>query len=128
MTSSLRKNFPPSASGWSSPPGPTRFGPRRSCIHAEILRSERVRNPHRPRTPPIRQTMTIAVVVGSNEGIDNPIKPTRGNGWACAVSHRLQLEPDAVGGQLLLGEPREERHRPRQFRADRTGLHQSATT
>jgi hypothetical protein len=40
--SSLRMFFRPSASGWPSPPGPTRFGPRRSCIHALIFRSRSV--------------------------------------------------------------------------------------
>ena len=39
ITSSLNMNLPRSASGWSSPSGPTRFGPRRSCIHALTRRS-----------------------------------------------------------------------------------------
>ncbi len=39
MTSSLRKNFTPSATAGAGPTGPTRFGPMRSCIQAETLRS-----------------------------------------------------------------------------------------
>ena len=33
----------PSASGCRSPNGPTRFGPMRSCIHAETFRSRRIK-------------------------------------------------------------------------------------
>ena len=33
----------PSARGWNHPLGPTRLGPRRYCIHAQTLRSTRVR-------------------------------------------------------------------------------------
>ena len=39
VKSSLRMNFSPSAAGWSSPNGPTRLGPMRSWIHAEMRRS-----------------------------------------------------------------------------------------
>jgi hypothetical protein len=37
--SSLRMFLSPSAAGWSSPAGPTRFGPRRFCIQALTFRS-----------------------------------------------------------------------------------------
>src|SRR5688572_20372802 len=36
-------NFSPSAIGWSSPFGPTRLGPSRSCTHAATLRSSRIK-------------------------------------------------------------------------------------
>src|SRR5687768_14739857 len=39
MKSSLVKSFRPSAIGCSNPHGPTRIGPSRACINAEILRS-----------------------------------------------------------------------------------------
>src|SRR5215203_331433 len=39
MKSSLVSSLSPSAIGWSSPHGPTRIGPSRACINAEILRS-----------------------------------------------------------------------------------------
>src|ERR1041384_3118185 len=39
MKSSLVSNFNPSAIGWSSPHGPTRIGPSRACMNAEIFRS-----------------------------------------------------------------------------------------
>src|SRR5262249_8165753 len=39
MKSSLVSSFNPSAIGWSSPHGPTRIGPSRACINAEIFRS-----------------------------------------------------------------------------------------
>src|SRR6185369_3385145 len=37
--SSFVSNFKPSAIGWSSPHGPTRIGPSRACMNAEIFRS-----------------------------------------------------------------------------------------
>ncbi len=40
--SSLSRFLTPSAMGWSSPKGPTRFGPRRSWMKAEIRRSASV--------------------------------------------------------------------------------------
>ena len=66
ITSSLRKNLPPSASGWSKPPGPTRLGPTRSCIQAETFRSDehQVRARAHARTP-ITATITMAVWVAS---------------------------------------------------------------
>jgi hypothetical protein len=42
--SSFMMFLSPSAAGWSRPPGPTRFGPCRSWIHAEIFRSASVRS------------------------------------------------------------------------------------
>src|SRR5215467_15400686 len=42
MKSSLVTNFNPSAIGCSSPHGPTRIGPRRACMNAEIFRSRYV--------------------------------------------------------------------------------------
>src|ERR1044072_9521394 len=42
MKSSFVRNFNPSAIGGSSPHGPTRIGPRRACMNAEILRSRYV--------------------------------------------------------------------------------------
>src|SRR5689334_25084038 len=42
MKSSFVSNFNPSAIGWSSPHGPTRIGPSRACMNAEILRSRYV--------------------------------------------------------------------------------------
>src|SRR5215211_7069725 len=39
MKSSFVSNFRPSAIGWSSPHGPTRIGPSRACMNAEIFRS-----------------------------------------------------------------------------------------
>ena len=39
MMVSCRKTFRPSANDWSRPSGPTTFGPRRSAIAAQILRS-----------------------------------------------------------------------------------------
>jgi hypothetical protein len=40
--SSFRMFLMPSAMGCSQPPGPTRLGPRRFCIHAETFRSMNV--------------------------------------------------------------------------------------
>src|SRR6185369_2012084 len=42
MKSSLVSSFRPSAIGWSSPHGPTRIGPSRACMNAEIFRSRYV--------------------------------------------------------------------------------------
>src|SRR6185503_8186038 len=42
MKSSLVSSLRPSAIGWSSPHGPTRIGPSRACMNAEILRSRYV--------------------------------------------------------------------------------------
>ena len=39
MIVSCRKTFRPSANDWSNPNGPTTFGPLRSAIAAQILRS-----------------------------------------------------------------------------------------
>ncbi len=39
IRSSLSISFTPSASDWSMPQGPWRFGPMRSCIQATTLRS-----------------------------------------------------------------------------------------
>src|SRR5579871_2354904 len=41
--SSLKNILAPSTIGWSNPHGPTRLGPLRSCIHAETLRSTRIK-------------------------------------------------------------------------------------
>src|SRR5256886_11461800 len=40
--SSLTRFLSPSAAGCNRPCGPTRFGPSRSCIHAQMRRSARV--------------------------------------------------------------------------------------
>ena len=40
--SSLSRFLSPSAAGWNSPCGPTRLGPRRSCIQAQMRRSASV--------------------------------------------------------------------------------------
>lgn len=37
-------SFNPSAMGWSSPKGPIRLGPFRSCMYPSSFRSSRVRN------------------------------------------------------------------------------------
>src|SRR6185369_653162 len=42
MKSSLVSSLSPSAIGWSNPHGPTRIGPRRACMKAEIFRSRYV--------------------------------------------------------------------------------------
>ncbi len=42
VTSSLKINFNPSASGCQMPKGPTRDGPQRFCMWATTLRSSRV--------------------------------------------------------------------------------------
>src|ERR1041385_7451372 len=42
MKSSFVSNFRPSAIGWSSPHGPTRIGPSRAVMNAEIFRSRYV--------------------------------------------------------------------------------------
>ena len=49
MNSSLNISFKLSATGWSSPNGPTRFGPQRSCTQALIFRSKRTRYIAAPR-------------------------------------------------------------------------------
>src|SRR5712691_7351372 len=43
ITSSLMRSFRTSAMGWRKPWGPTRLGPRRTCMKAITLRSSRVR-------------------------------------------------------------------------------------
>ena len=42
-TISLKSIFSTSANGCSSPKGPTRFGPMRTCIHPMTLRSQNVK-------------------------------------------------------------------------------------
>ena len=42
ISSSFTKFLMPSAIGWNSPWGPTRLGPRRSCLNALIRRSAKV--------------------------------------------------------------------------------------
>ena len=56
VVSSLVINLMPSANDCSSPKGPVRVGPRRSCIRAETLRSAQMYmsadTPMKPRTSP----------------------------------------------------------------------------
>ena len=42
ITSSLMRSFRTSAIGWSSPCGPTRLGPSRTCMNAMTFRSSSV--------------------------------------------------------------------------------------
>lgn len=49
-TGSLMNSFTPSAMGCRSPYGPTTFGPFRSCIYPNTLRSIRVRKATASRT------------------------------------------------------------------------------
>ena len=42
ITSSLNISLIASAHGWSSPNGPTRFGPSRNCMNASVRRSIKV--------------------------------------------------------------------------------------
>lgn len=43
FSGSLVNSFIASAKGWSTPYGPTTFGPFRSCIYPRVFRSTRVR-------------------------------------------------------------------------------------
>ena len=74
LVSSLRMFLIPSASGCPSPPGPTRLGPRRSCIHALTLRSRSVRYA----TMPSSATNTSRTLIV--EAIRNPFSAS---GWSC---------------------------------------------
>src|SRR5439155_821693 len=51
MNSSLKNSLITSASGWSNPAGPTRFGPGRPCMRPAILRSARIMYDTRPSRP-----------------------------------------------------------------------------
>ena len=62
VLSSFVMSLMPSARDWSSPNGPVRVGPRRSCIRPETLRSAQM---NISAEPPMKPTMTPAATAAA---------------------------------------------------------------